>query len=220
MAFHVFQGTGLDIYLKGWSGSEERSVSVDELRNHTARSIHPSIFGSLALRQRLFVCVQAAGLVLASFQQEQNRPVDQLQNRYQGIWQLLLTTVREEEGVPVAGRQREEGSDRESHDELGLEHTSWAQPSRKKGGLGSDSDGGWRSLTFSAVMFLSVQPWLTELQNTCTVRCTTAVSTAFPFFSKKKSRNNVTDCSPPQAVIWKTTTCMNEGFTLFLRSSE
>lgn len=65
MAFHVFQGTGLDIYVKGWSGSEERSV--EELRNHTARSIHPYLDPWRCVSGFLCVCVQAAGLVLASF---------------------------------------------------------------------------------------------------------------------------------------------------------
>jgi hypothetical protein len=117
--------------------------------------------------------------------------VDQLQNSYQGIWQLLLTNVREEEGVPVAG-SRQAGRERRDRIERvttnsAWNNTSWAQPSGKKGGLGSDFDGR-ASLTFPAVMFLSVQPSLTELQNTCTVRCTTAVSTAFPFFFKKKEQ--------------------------------
>lgn len=72
--------------------------------------------------------------------------MDQLQNRYQGIWQLLLTTVREEEGVPVdgsrqAGRERKDRIERVTTNSA-WNNTSWAQPSRKKGGLGSDFDGG------------------------------------------------------------------------------
>lgn len=129
------EGTGLDIYLKGWSGSEERSV--EELRSqkpHSAidRSIHLWILGVASAA--FCVCVQAAGLVLASFQQEeQNRPVDQLQNRYQGIWQILLTTVREEEGVPAAGSRQPAGRERKDRIERVTTTSAWntqAGPSR------------------------------------------------------------------------------------------